>query len=146
VVGVLVAKSAGKKSAAGPPAGSGTGAAVAETGTVAAAPAVVAQGEALPRLVDIGAKKCIPCKMMAPILEELKATFAGKMDVQFIDISENPDAGEKYGVNIIPTQIFFDAQGKERFRHEGFFGREDILAKWKEFGVELPVAKEAVSR
>ena len=91
----------------------------------------------LPRLVDLGAGKCIPCKMMAPILEELKKTYAGKLDVQFIDVWVNPDEAPKYGIKIIPTQIFYDASGKELFRHEGFFAQEDILAKWKEFGVDL---------
>ena len=93
--------------------------------------------EALPRLLDFGATQCIPCKMMAPILEDLKKTYVGKLDVQFIDVWENPEAGKEYGINMIPTQIFYDATGKELFRHEGFFGREDILAKWKEFGVDL---------
>ncbi len=99
-------------------------------------------GQSLPRLVDLGADKCIPCKAMAPILEELKEEYAGKMDVQFIDVWKNPDAGKQYGINLIPTQIFFDAQGKERYRHEGFLGREDILAKWKELGVDLGAATD----
>ena len=92
---------------------------------------------ALPRLVDLGADKCIPCKMMAPILEEMKATYAGQLQVDFIDVWKNPDAGGQYGIRVIPTQIFFDAQGKELFRHEGFFGKDDMLAKWKELGVDL---------
>ena len=79
----------------------------------------------------------IPCKMMAPILEELKKEYAGRMEVEFIDVWKNPDAGKAYGIEMIPTQIFFDAGGKELFRHEGFFGKEDILAKWKELGVDL---------
>ena len=81
----------------------------------------------LPRLVDLGADKCIPCKMMAPILEELKKEYAGRMNVEFIDVWENPDAGKHYGIEVIPTQIFYDADGKELFRHVGFFAREDIL-------------------
>ncbi len=89
----------------------------------------------LPRLVDLGADKCIPCKAMAPILEELKREYAGKFEVQFIDVWKNPDAGKEYEIQMIPTQIFFDAEGKERFRHTGFFGKEDILAKWQELGV-----------
>lgn len=93
--------------------------------------------EKLPRLVDLGANKCIPCKMMAPILEDLKKTYAGKLDVQFIDVWEKPEEGPRFGIRIIPTQIFFDAAGKELFRHEGFLGKDDILAKWKEFGVDL---------
>lgn len=90
----------------------------------------------LPRLVDLGATKCIPCKMMAPILEELKKDYAGTFDVVFIDVWENPAEGQKYGIQSIPTQIFYDAAGKELFRHEGFFPKEDILMKWKELGVE----------
>jgi thioredoxin 1 len=95
-------------------------------------------GEAiLPRLVDLGADKCIPCKMMAPVLADLKTNYAGRLEVEFIDVWKNPDAGKPYKIKLIPTQIFFDAKGKERFRHEGFFGKEDILAKWKELGVDL---------
>jgi len=91
--------------------------------------------EILPRLIDLGADKCIPCKMMAPILEELKKEYAGIFKVEFIDVWKNPDKAKKYGVKIIPTQIFFDAAGKELFRHEGFFSKEDILSKWKELGI-----------
>ncbi len=103
------------------------------TPPVAAEPAA----SGLPRLVDLGADKCIPCKMMAPILEELKEEYAGRMEVVFIDVWENPDAAKPYGIKMIPTQIFYDAAGREVFRHEGFFSKEDILAKWKELGVDL---------
>ena len=106
------------------------------------APALATPGIARPRLVDLGAGKCVPCKMMAPILAELKKTQAGKLDVVFIDVWEQPDEAKKYGINVIPTQIFYDAKGRERFRHEGFFAKEDILAKWKEFGVELAGATQ----
>jgi len=91
----------------------------------------------LPRLVDLGATKCIPCKMMAPILEDLKKEYRGRMDVDFIDVWSNPEKGKEYRVRMIPTQIFFNAEGREIFRHEGFFAKDDILAKWKELGVVL---------
>jgi thioredoxin 1 len=91
----------------------------------------------LPRLVDLGADKCIPCKMMAPILEQLKSEYEGKLIVDFIDVWKNPDEGPKYNIKLIPTQIFYDASGKELFRHEGFYAKEDILSKWKELGVDL---------
>ncbi len=91
----------------------------------------------LPRLLDLGAGKCVPCKMMTPILDELKTTYAGKLEVVFIDVWENQQAGEQYGIRMIPTQIFYDADGKELFRHEGFFAKEDILAKWKSLGLNL---------
>jgi len=96
-----------------------------------------AKATTLPRLVDLGASKCIPCKMMAPILEGLKTEYEGRMDVEFIDVWKTPEAGREYGVRMIPTQIFYGADGKEAFRHEGFFGKEDILAKWKELGVDF---------
>jgi thioredoxin 1 len=111
-----------------------------DVSTVAAlaSPAADAGSRAsLPRLVDLGAGKCIPCKKMAPILEELKKEYAGRMEVEFIDVWKNPDAGKAYGVEMIPTQIFYDASGKELDRHTGFFGKEDILAKWKELGVDV---------
>jgi thioredoxin 1 len=99
------------------------------------------KGRGLPVLVDLGADKCIPCKMMAPILEELKSEYDGRLIVDFIDVWKNPDEAPKYGVKLIPTQIFFDALGKELFRHEGFISKEDILSKWAELGVELAKSK-----
>lgn len=92
-------------------------------------------GTSIPRLVDLGAGKCIPCQLMAPILEALRKDYASHFEVQFIDVWENPEAGEEYRIEMIPTQIFYDASGKELYRHTGFFGKEDILAKWRELGV-----------
>jgi thiol-disulfide isomerase/thioredoxin len=90
----------------------------------------------VPKLLDLGSKSCIPCKKMAPILDELKKDYAGKFDVEFIDVGERENAAKakQYGVNLIPTQIFFDKDGKELWRHEGFLSKADILAKWKELG------------
>lgn len=101
------------------------------------APSTQTSATAVPRLVDLGANACIPCKKMAPILEELKTTMAGKLQVDFVDVWKNPDAGKQYGVNLIPTQIFYDANGKELSRHEGFMPREDILARFKQHGIDL---------
>jgi thioredoxin 1 len=101
------------------------------------APATPPEKKPLPKLLDLGASKCIPCKMMATVLEELKKEYAGKLEVEFIDVWKNPDAGKHYGIEVIPTQIFYDTTGRELFRHIGFFAKEDILAKWKELGVEL---------
>jgi thioredoxin 1 len=80
--------------------------------------------------------------MMAPILEELKKEYAGRLKVEFIDVWENPDEGAEYGSRMIPTQIFYDASGKELFRHEGFFSKADILAKWKELGIVIESKQE----
>lgn len=97
----------------------------------------VGQPKVLPRLLDLGADQCIPCKMMAPILEELKKEYVGRLVVEFVDVWKNSAEAERYGIKLIPTQIFFDARGKELFRHEGFISKEDILGKWKELGIEL---------
>ena len=95
------------------------------------------QSQPLPRLVDLGADKCIPCKMMAPILDELRAEYAGRLRVDIYDVWENQGLGEQFGVRVIPTQIFYNADGQKLWRHEGFMAKEDILAKWKELGVDL---------
>ncbi|MHC4295245.1 MAG: thioredoxin family protein [Planctomycetota bacterium] len=107
--------------------------------------AATQQSQPLPHLVDLGASKCIPCKMMAPILEELKADYAGVLQVSFYDVWENPEAGKQYGIRVIPTQIFFDAAGKELWRHEGFMAKEDILAKWKELGFDFGTGGSAAT-
>jgi thioredoxin 1 len=91
--------------------------------------------KSLPRLVDLGAKKCIPCIMMAPILEELKKEYKGVVQVDFIDVWENQNAGQKYGIRAIPTQIFYDASGKELYRHMGFMSKGAILAKFQDLGM-----------
>ncbi len=91
----------------------------------------------MPCLLDLGAGKCVPCKMMAPILKELREEYAGSLGVVFIDVWQDPSAAEKFGVQTIPTQIFLDSSGKELFRHVGFFSKEEILAKWEELGVEV---------
>ncbi|AQQ70010.1 Thioredoxin [Limihaloglobus sulfuriphilus] len=93
----------------------------------------------LPRMVDLGADKCIPCKMMKPILDELKQDYKQQFEVIFIDVWKNPDESKKYNINLIPTQIFYSAAGEELFRHEGFYSKEDILAKWKELGIDIAV-------
>ena len=97
-----------------------------------AEPETAASG--LPRLLDLGAGKCIPCKMMAPVLDELAEQYSDVFEVEFVDVWRNPEEAKKYGVETIPTQIFFDASGNERFRHVGFFSREEILGKWQELG------------
>ena len=98
---------------------------------------IAGSGKGLPKLVDLGATECIPCKMMAPILEELGKEKRGKLEVVFIDVWKNPSAKKKYGISLIPTQIFYDRSGKEFFRHQGFFSKEDILAKFQEHGIKL---------
>jgi len=99
--------------------------------------------QALPKLLDLGAKKCIPCKRMAPILDELTAEYKGVFDVEFIDVwmEGNREKAQAHGISSIPTQIFYDANGKELWRHEGFISKEDILKKWKELSFDFKPAQ-----
>ncbi|MFT5699632.1 MAG: thioredoxin 1 [Desulforhopalus sp.] len=87
-------------------------------------------------MVDLGAKKCIPCKMMAPIMEELEKEYKDRAAIVFIDVWENPDAGRKFGISLIPTQIFYDAEGNEVLRHQGFYGKDEIIAELTQLGVK----------
>lgn len=80
----------------------------------------------LPRLVDLGAKQCVPCKKMAPILDTLREQYAGRLKVEFMDVWENRSAAQPYGIRVIPTQILYDRDGKELWRHEGFISQEDL--------------------
>jgi len=91
----------------------------------------------LPRIVDVGADKCIPCIRMAPELEKLRNDYAGVLEVEFVDVWKRPQDGEPYNVRGIPTQIFYDASGKEVARHFGFISKEEILAKFKSLGVVI---------
>ena len=87
-------------------------------------------------VVDLGAKKCIPCKMMAPILEKLEKAYAGKAAVIFLDVWEDPAPAKHFGIRTIPTQIFFDKKGREIYRHEGFLGELEIIRRLKDMGVK----------
>ena len=90
----------------------------------------------IPRVVDLGATQCKACKELAPILEQLKKEYAGRVTVEFIDVWKNEKAGEPYKIRVIPTQIFFDREGKEIWRHEGFLPKADFIAKFRELGVK----------
>ncbi len=89
-------------------------------------------------MVDLGAKKCIPCKMMAPIMVKLETAYEGKAAIVFIDVWENREQAPRFKVRAIPTQIFFDAQGKEVFRHVGFFDEKSIVEQLTRMGVAKP--------
>lgn len=108
-------------------------------GLLGAAVTLAAEQSRLPKVVDFGDKFCVPCKLMAPALEELKAEQAGKVEVQFVSVGDkaNLPLAAKYNIKVIPTQIFFNADGREVWRHEGYISKHGILIKWKALGVEL---------
>ncbi|MFH1749011.1 MAG: thioredoxin domain-containing protein [Planctomycetota bacterium] len=80
----------------------------------------------LPRLVDLGATSCKACKALAPILDALREEYKGRLDVEFIDVWKNPSAKAPYKIRVIPTQILYDREGNEVWRHEGFISKEDL--------------------
>jgi thioredoxin 1 len=106
-------------------------------------PSAVKADAALPMLLDFGAKECIPCKKMAPILVELEKEYKEILTVKFIDVwqTQNVSKAKKYNINSIPTQIFLDENGKELWRHVGFISKEDILNKWKTLGYDFNTSK-----
>lgn len=108
------------------------------TGAIGQERAQVGRATQVPRLVDLGKGTCIPCKQMAPILEELKREYQGRAVVEAIDLRDDPGAAREYGIRLIPTQIFYDGAGEEVWRHEGFMAKDAIIAKFTEMGVEAP--------
>ena len=94
-----------------------------------------AQSSGKPTVIDLGARTCIPCKKMAPILESLSKEYLGKANVLFIDVHADQAAAQKLRVQMIPTQIFFNSQGKEVKRHTGFMDKADIVKELKAAGL-----------
>ncbi|NPU84639.1 MAG: thioredoxin family protein [Syntrophaceae bacterium] len=87
-------------------------------------------------MVDLGAASCIPCKMMAPILDRLEKRYKGRAAIVFVDLRHEKEAAQRFGIRAIPTQIFFDGHGKEVVRHLGFMSEEAIVAQLKAMGVQ----------
>jgi len=87
-------------------------------------------------MIDLGAKKCVPCKMMAPILAKMEKQFEGKAAIVFIDVWEHNEQGRRFGIRAIPTQIFYSETGQEVYRHVGFMDEKAIVNQLKKMGVE----------
>lgn len=92
------------------------------------------QARALPSLFELGSTSCDTCKRMAPIIAGLSEELAGKVTVKALDVFSDTTLADTYQIKAIPTQVFRDANGREVFRHIGFFSREEILAKMQELG------------
>ena len=86
-------------------------------------------------MVDLGANECIPCKMMVPVMEKVEKKYHGKAAIIFIDVWKDKAPAKRFGIRAIPTQIFFDKEGKEVFRHEGFMGEAYIDRVFNKMGV-----------
>lgn len=109
----------------------------ADSTPTASAVAVSTEVQSLPKILCLGAGKCIPCKAMEPVREALRAEYADRLDVAFCDVWQNRECGEKYGIRLIPTTIFYDASGQEVGRGEGFMSKDDILKRFAQLGISL---------
>ena len=106
-----------------------------ETSASHTQPASAVPVKGMVTMVDLGADSCVPCKMMAPIIEKLEKTYRGKAAIVFIDVWKDKSPAKRFGIRAIPTQIFFDKEGKEVYRHTGFMGEADIVGQLKKMGV-----------
>jgi len=86
-------------------------------------------------MLELGSVGCIPCEQMKPVMEKLRTNYKGKLEVIFVDIRKERDTGRKFGVTMIPTQVFLDKTGKEFHRHLGFYGYEEIVPVLKKAGI-----------
>jgi thioredoxin 1 len=87
-------------------------------------------------LIDLGADQCVPCKMMAPILTKLQKDFKDKAAIVVIDVYQYNDQVQRFSIRAIPTQIFFDPNGKEVYRHTGFMSEKAIIEQLTKMGVK----------
>jgi len=87
--------------------------------------------------IELGSVNCIPCKKMQPVMKAIEQKYGEKVKVLFYDVwtEEQKPYGKKYGIRLIPTQVFLDENGKEFFRHEGFYPEEEIHKIFKQRGV-----------
>ena len=88
--------------------------------------------------IELGSVRCIPCKKMQPIMEEIKKEYKGQVKVIFYDVwtNEGRPYAYKYKIRLIPTQVFLDKDGKEYYRHEGFFPEDELVKVLKQKGVK----------
>ena len=87
-------------------------------------------------LIDLGADQCVPCKMMAPILTKLQKDYKDKAVIVVIDVYQYNDQVQRFGIRAIPTQIFFDPNGREVYRHVGFMSEKAIVEQLSKMGVK----------
>ena len=116
-----------------------TGAAVTKTPLKSATPGSVAeaQGDAVqaalargkPVIAEFGSVSCASCREMKPILAELGRTHGDRLSVVDIDVLKERHYLSRYRIQLMPTQVFFDAQGREIGRHMGKISGDEILAR-----------------
>lgn len=91
----------------------------------------------LPLMLELGSTSCVPCQMMEKVLENLHSVYSEQFQVEFKDVTIKPEIGREHRIKLIPTQIFFAADGQEIFRHEGFFPEIEIINQWQRLGYDF---------
>jgi thioredoxin 1 len=88
--------------------------------------------------VELGSVKCIPCRQMQPVMKSVEEKYGKQVSVVFYDVwkPDQREYAEKYGIKVIPTQVFLDKDGKEFFRHEGFFPEPEIDRLFEKRGLK----------
>ena len=86
-------------------------------------------------MLELGSVGCIPCEQMKPVMEKLSTTYKDKLEVFFVDVRRDNETGRRFGVHMIPTQVFLDKNGKEFHRHIGFYAYEEIAPVLKKAGL-----------
>ena len=86
-------------------------------------------------MLELGSVGCIPCEQMKPVMQKLRDTSPGKLEVIFIDVRVDNKTGRRFGAHMIPTQVFLDKTGKELHRHVGFYSYEEIAPVLKKAGI-----------
>ncbi|RPH94760.1 thioredoxin [candidate division KSB1 bacterium] len=76
--------------------------------------------------LELGSSTCIPCKQMQPVMKAIESRYKGQVNVVFHDVMKDRSISQRYGIKLIPTQVFLDQSGKELMRHEGFFAEAEI--------------------
>jgi thioredoxin 1 len=89
--------------------------------------------------IELGSVNCIPCKQMQPVMKSIESKYGSQVKVVFYDVwkPEQKQYAQKYGIQLIPTQVFLDVNGKEIFRHEGFFPEKEIDQLLQKKGLKL---------
>jgi thioredoxin 1 len=115
-----------------------TGSRTLETDTSAHSDSMETENSYKVTFVELGSVNCIPCKMMMPVMEEIEKEYGDQVKVVFHDVwtEEGKPFAKEYGIKLIPTQVFLDNEGKEYFRHEGFFPKEDLIEVLRQKGVD----------
>ena|SRR3990172_40890 len=86
-------------------------------------------------MLELGSVGCIPCEQMKPVMQKLRETYTDKLEVIFIDVRQDNKTGRRFGVHMIPTQVFLDKDGKEIHRHIGFYAYEEVVPVLKKVGL-----------